>query len=120
MNTTKTFLTAGLTALVLTAASAAYSAPESNPVTAAQIESAKTPAEHEVIAKIFEDEAASLTKKSEMHGEMAKNYSSGGGKPWMAAQAKHCAALQKDYKAAAKQNLDLAAIHHQMAKEANK
>jgi hypothetical protein len=38
----------------------------------------------------------------------------------MAAQAKHCAALQKDYKAAAKQNSELAAIHHQMAKEAKR
>lgn len=118
MSTVKTFVMAGLTALALTAIPAAYSAPEGNPVSAAQIEAAKTPAEHESIAKIFEDEAASLTKKSEMHGEMAKIYSAGGGKPWMAAQAKHCAALEKDYKAAAKQNLDLAAIHRQMAKAA--
>jgi hypothetical protein len=117
MNTVRTFLTAGLTALVLTAASAAYSAPDSNPVTAAQIEAAKTPAEHETIAKLFEDEAASLTKKSKMHGEMAKNFSSPGGKPFMAAQARHCAALEKDYKAAARQNLELAAIHHKMAKD---
>jgi hypothetical protein len=112
MNTVKTFLTAGLTALVLTAAPAAYSAPES-PISAAQIEAAKTPAEHEAIAKIFEDEAASLTKKSEMHGEMAKNYSKMG-------VARHCAALEKDYKAAAKQNLALAAIHHKLAQEAAK
>lgn len=120
MNTAKRFLTVGLTALALMAIPAAYSAPESNPVSAAQIEAAKTPAEHEAIAKIFEDEAASLTKKSEMHGEMAKNFSLPGGKPFMAAQAKHCAALEKDYKAAAKQNLELAAIHHQMAKEVTK
>ena len=120
MNTAKTFLASALAALVLAAVPAAYSAPESNPVSAAQIEAAKTPAEHEAIARLFEDEAASLTKKSEMHGEMARTWSLPGGKPYMAAQARHCAALEKDYKAAAKQNLELAAIHHQMAKEATK
>ena len=114
-----TILAAGLAVLVLTLAPAAYSGTES-PVTATQIETAKTAAEHEAIAKLFEDEAASLTKKSEMHGEMARNFSLPGGKPFMAAQAKHCAALEKDYKAAAKQNLNLATIHHQMAKEAIK
>ena len=119
MNTLKTFLTAGLAALILTAAPAAFSTADNSPVTAAQIEAAKTPAEHEAIAKIYEDEAASLTRKSEMHGEMAKNYRLGG-KPFMAAQAKHCAALEKDYKAAATQNLELAAIHHQLAKGAVK
>ena len=119
MSTVKPLLTAGLAALVLSAAPAVYSASES-PVSAAQIEAAKTPAEHEAIAKLFEDEAASLTKKSEMHGEMAKTFGAPGGKPYMAAQAKHCAALQKDYKAAAKQNSELAAIHRQMAKEATR
>ena len=34
-----------------------------------------------------------------------------------AALAPHCAALAKDYKAAAKQNLELAAIHRQLAKD---
>jgi hypothetical protein len=48
-----------------------------------------------------------------MHGEMAKNYSKMG-------VARHCAALEKDYKAAAKQNLALAAIHHKLAQEAAK
>ncbi len=119
MRTIKPFLTAGLAALVLTAPPAVYSAPES-PASAAQIEAAKTPAEHEAIAKLFEDEAASLTKKSEMHGDMAKTFAAPGGKPYMAALAKHCAALQKDYKAAARQNSELAAIHHRMAKEAAK
>jgi hypothetical protein len=119
MSTVKTFLTAGLTALVLTAAPAAYSAPES-PMSAAQIEAAKTPAEHEAIAKMFEDEAASLTKKSEMHGEIATNYSLPGHKPFQMGLARHCAALEKDYKAAAKQNLELATIHHELAKEAAK
>lgn len=116
MSARRTFLTAGLAALMLTAAPTVYPAAE-NAVSAAEIEAAKTPAEHEAIAKTFEDEAASLTKKSQMHGEMAKTFSAPGGKPYTAAQAKHCAALEKDYKAAAKQNSELAAIHHQLAKE---
>ena len=119
MSNVRISVAAGLTALVLNVAPAAYAAPES-PVSAAQIEAAKTPVEHEAIAKMFEDEAASLTTKSEMHAEMAKTYSLPGGKPYLAALAKHCTALENDYRAAAKQNLALAAIHRKMAKEATK
>ena len=120
MNVAKSFLTAGLTALVFTMSPVIYAAPESGPVPAAQIEAAKTPAEHEAVAKIFEDEAASLTKKSEMHDDIAKTNGVPGGKGPQLAMAKHCAALAKDYKAAAMQNLELAAIHRKMAQEAAK
>lgn len=112
-------LAMGLAALMLAPAAAAYAGSD-EPVSAAQIESANTPADHEAIAKFFEDEAASLAKKSAMHARMATRVNPRAGNAFRVAQAKHCAALEKDYMAAAKQNLDLAAIHHQMAKEATK
>ena len=119
MKTVTTVLIASLTALFLTAATPTYPAAESG-LQATQIESAKTPAEHEAVATLFENEAASLTRKSEMHDGMAKTYSVPGGKPAIAALARHCAAVAKDYKAAAKQNLELAAIHRQLAKDGAK
>ena len=119
MKTLKTSLTAGLAALLLSATPISYAAPES-PVSAAQIESAKTPAEHEAVAKLFEDEAANLTKKSEMHGDMAKTFGAPGLKPAQAAIARHCLALEREYRAAAKENLALAALHHKMSAEASK
>jgi len=117
MNSATRPLAAALTALILTATPTAFAASDT-PVSAATIEAAKTPAEHTALAKMFEDEAASLTKKSEMHGEIAKSNAHPGGKPFQARVAQHCAALAKDYKAAAKQNLELAAIHHKLAEGA--
>ncbi len=119
MNTIKTSLAAGLAALLLSAAPATYATADS-PVSAAQIESARTPAEHEAVAKLFEDEAAHLTQKSEMHGDMAKTFGAPGLKPTQAAIARHCVALEREYRAAAKDNLALAALHHRMAREASK
>lgn len=117
MNTAKLTLASGLAAVMLASAPVAYAASD-NPVSVAQIEAAKTPAQHEAIAKIFEDEAASLTKKAEMHARMATRINPRAGNAFRVAQAEHCAALETAYKAAAKQNLDLAAIRHEMSKEA--
>ena len=88
-------------------------------VTPAQIIAAKSAADHEAIAKAYEDEAASLDSKAETHAEMGKTYRVGV-KPAYIGQAKHCAALTKDFKAAAAETRALAVEHHKMAKDAVK
>ena len=80
------------------------------------IAAAKTPADHEAIAKAYEDEAASLDKMAEMHKNLADTYGQPGGKPWQAAQAKHCKSVAAELKAAATNERALAAEHHKMAK----
>jgi hypothetical protein len=82
----------------------------------AKIAAAKTPADHEAIAKSYEDEAASLEKMAEMHKNLGDTYAQPGGKPWQAAQAKHCRSVASELAAAAKNERALAAEHHKLAK----
>lgn len=84
------------------------------PVTAAQISSASTAADHEAIAKAFEEQAADLAAKADWHQNMANAYRTAG-KPAIVVQSKHCDALTKDLKAAAAESRALAAEHHKMA-----
>ncbi len=84
----------------------------------AQIAAAKTPADHEAIAQAFDEEAAKLEKDAERHQDAAKTYGQPGGKPWMKGQVKHCDAVAKDLKAAAREDRALAAEHRKMAKQA--
>src|SRR5450759_2705600 len=84
------FLCAALTALVLIVAPALNAAPES-PVSVAAVDSARTPIEHEDLAKMYEDEAASLTRKSAVHAKIAKTNR----QPRWEATRKHCAALRR-------------------------
>jgi hypothetical protein len=119
MNTMKSYLTASLTSLAL-AAGVAYAAPDAF-VSEATIAAAKTPAEHEAIAQSYEDEAASLNQKADVHAEMARSYGAPGVQKSPQIQiAKHCAALAKDYRAAARQSAELAAIQRKLAKEGAK
>ena len=90
------------------------SASNTPPVTAAQITSASTAADHEAIAKAFEDQAADLAGKADWHQNMATAYRTSG-KPAVALQSRHCDALTKDLKAAAAESRALAAEHHKMA-----
>jgi len=85
------------------------------------ISAAKTPADHEAIAKAYESEAVSLEKMAVMHKNLGETYSSqAGGKAWHAAQAKHCASVASELAAAAKEERSLAAEHRQMATTARK
>ncbi len=84
----------------------------------AAIAAAKTPSDHEAIAKAFDDEAAKLEREAERHQNAAETYGQPGGKPWMKGQAKHCDAVAKDLRAAAKEDRALAAEHRKMAKQA--
>jgi len=88
-------------------------------VTAAQIEAAKTPADHEAIAVGFDNEAARLEDKAKEHERMANTYRSAASKkgPDTAAMNAHCAKLAKQYSDAAQENRALAAAHRAMAKD---
>ncbi len=87
---------------------------------AATIAAAKTPADHEAIAKAYEEEAASLEKLAARHKDLGQTYGQPGGKPWQAAQAKHCDSVATELAAAAKNERALAAEHRKMAKGAEK
>lgn len=87
---------------------------DSPPVTAAQIAAASSAADHEAIAKAFDDQAADLEAKADWHHTMANAYRTAG-KPAIALQSRHCDALTKDLKAAAAESRALAAEHHKMA-----
>ena len=88
------------------------------PLDPAAIKTAKTPADHEAIAKAYQEEAANLEKEAAWHEELAENYAVPGGEAWMAGQAKHCDAVVRDLKAAAREDRRLAAAHLKMAKRA--
>jgi hypothetical protein len=109
-------LSAGIAAagLALGAFSASAAVPE--PATVA---AAKTSADHEAIAKSYEEEAAALDKLAATHSSLGETYSKqGGGKSLQAAQAKHCDSVAVKLAAAAKEERALAAEHHKMAKSA--
>lgn len=110
-------VSAGVAAMML---SGSVLAAGPDAVTPAQIAAAKTAADHEAIAKAYDDEANRLEAMAKEHEQMAQSYramttGSKGADP--AAMAAHCTKLVKEYQAAAKQNKDLAAAHRQMAKD---
>lgn len=111
MNRSTALLGALAIAIGLIGAASAGTTP---PVTAAQIASASTAADHEAIAKAFDDQAVDLAARADWHQNMANAYR-GAGKPAVAMQSKHCDALNKDLKAAAAESRALAAEHHKMA-----
>jgi len=82
----------------------------------ATIAAAKSPSDHEAIAKAYEEEATSLEKIAAMHKNLGDMYAQPGGKPWQIGQAKHCKSVASELAAAAKEERALAAEHHKMAK----
>ena len=116
MNRFTTVVSAGIIALAMSGSAWAASGAG---VTAAQISAAKTAADHEAIAKAYDEEAADLASKAEMHQTMADAYKFGG-KPYLTGQPKHCVRLVKELKAAAAETRALASDHHKLAKEAGK
>ena len=69
-----TLLSAGAVALML---SNSVMAGDGKPVTAAQIQAAKTPADHEAIAVAYDKEAARFDDMANEHVSMAKAYKDG-------------------------------------------
>jgi len=115
--TTKMMVTA---VVALGSTFAAFTA-SAAPPDAATVTAAKTPADHEAIAKAYEDEAASFEKMAAMHKNLGETYTSqAGGKSVHAAQAKHCGSVATDLESAAKEERALAAEHHKLAKSAGK
>jgi len=82
----------------------------------ATISAAKTPADHEAIAKAYEDEAASLEKLAARHKDLGDTYGAPGGKPSLIGPAKHCKTVATELAVAAKNERALAAEHRNMAK----
>lgn len=114
MKTSVKMLSAGLIALgIMLGGSQGVRAADLDPAT---IAAAKTPADHEAIAKAYEEQAASFESQAEMHKNISKTYGQPGGKPWMESQVKHCDKVAADLRAAAREERALAAEHHKMAK----
>lgn len=108
------FITAAVAVFAL---STTVSTAASTSIEPAQISAAKTAADHEAIAKAYEDEAAELDRKVKMHEQLTDTYKSNGK---LLGPAKHCESLTKDFKAAANESRLLAAEHHKMAQQAGK
>ena len=81
---------------------------DSPPVTAAQIAAASSAADHEAIAKAFDDQAADLEAKADWHHTMANAYRTAG-KPAIALETGAWYALTKAVKHASAARLSLAA-----------
>ena len=108
-------MSAGLAVLALSGGAWAAGSKALDP---AKIAAAKTPADHEAIAKAYEAEALKIEKMAEMHKNLGQAYGAPGGKPWQVGQAKHCDSVAASLKTAAQEERALAAEHHNMAKEA--
>lgn len=86
-------------------------------VSVARIEAARTPADHETIARSYDEEAAQLERKAQAHEAMAKVYRSGGGTPkgHGPSMTSHCERLVEQYRGAAEEARALAADHRAAA-----
>jgi hypothetical protein len=116
MNTQNNFLAALAAILALCLANPLPAAAE---VTEAQIAAARTAADHQAIANMYEADAAVAEKKAKEHEAMARAYrSAGGSKANPASMAQHCGRLVKDYTNVAADYRALAAEHRSMAKGA--
>ena len=116
MNKFQSWLAGGLTALALVAAAPASAG---DVVTQAQIEAATTAAQHEAIARSYDEEAAAAELQAKSHGKMAQTYRlASSSKMPDSAMANHCSRLESDYRDAADEYRSLAALHRQMAAQA--
>ena len=82
------------------------------------VETAQTSADHEVVAKRFDEEAAQFDQQAVHHEGLAKRYRSGGGvgpRANAAALARHCDNLVKNLKASAADAREMANLHRGVA-----
>ena len=115
-----TMLSAVAMALML---AGGVSAATGGPVTTAEIAAAKTPADHEAIAKQYDAEAAAAEARAKEHEMMVQTYAVAANGPKNAgakSMVGHCKNLVKEYKEAATNYKALAADHRKMAAEAGK
>jgi hypothetical protein len=87
-----------------------------------KILNAKTAADHEAIAKYYDEQAAEATKGAARHRQMAESYrglaSSSGKGAGVSAMPQHCEALVKDLEAEAAHYKAMAETHRALAKTA--
>lgn len=77
------------------------------------IENAKTPADHEAIAKYYDQQAAKHDQEAKLHQEQVKAYATN---PRLSTMQMHCSRLIDFSKEAAKEDRELAHDHRMMAK----
>ena len=82
------------------------------------IESAKTKADHENLAKYYENAANNLKAQAEQHKKMSVSYRAMSvGKGGLGGFVAHCEKLVAKYEALAADNEALAKLHHQFAEK---
>ncbi len=86
------------------------------------IATAKTPAEHRRIAQYYEAKAQDLLAQSKEHEQMAKQYKANGfiSTKWATGTIGHCEYFAKHFQEASVKMQELASMHEQMAKEAER
>lgn len=108
----------------------------SEPSLAQQVQTARTPADHEALAKRYEEEAAQARSRAQDHRLLSKSYQSGTQypqSPWtdrvgpagstatgMPPMPAHCEKQAQAFDEIAKTYLDMAALHRRLAKQAPK
>ncbi len=80
----------------------------------AAVANAKTKADHEAIAEVYEQEASRLQDLAQKHVRMAKTYREHRHKSILTT-SRHCERLANSYEIAAEDNKELALLHRQMA-----
>jgi len=125
MSGNRRWLVFGMGALLATAVLAVGGCATEAPVKPAglgqKIENARTRADHEEIASLYEQQAGADKAAAERHRGFARFYARSGGprgapNPGMRS---HCETLAQAYQQAAEENLALAKMHRQVAAEAN-
>ena len=83
------------------------------------VETAQTTADHEAVAKRFEEEAAKFDKDAAHHERLGKHYRKGlgvGPKGNADSLARHCDNLVKNFKASATDAREMAQLHRDIGK----
>lgn len=83
------------------------------------VETAQTRADHEAVAKLYDEEAAQLDRKAADHRRLASHYHKGLGihqKASSASLAKHCDNLVENYQASAADLREMANLHRAVGK----
>lgn len=109
-----TYMVIAISAIVLAACSTVSTAPSEQ--LAAKIQNAKTPADHEELARIYERDAEEALGQIKIHRLMARNYTSMfGGRGAVSAMPSHCESIAQKYAAIAEEKKALAKLHRDLA-----
>ena len=84
------------------------------------LQNAKTPADHEAIAKYYDEQAAAAKKQADLHRKMASTYTTGGtpmGKGAAVPLPQHCLAIAKAFDEQAAEYTAMAQAQRELAKE---